>query len=238
MQNQRLKTRLTIGGLFLITFSLLTSFAEAQPRRKKRSSVRKPVVVSQPVGEPVIISRAEDFPNGGTPAAGTAPGDSVSPGTTDDNTKALLELQNRIKNLESVPKGDPDGKQKRLLLNLDILTRAEQRAEALRKQIFDLLDRENTVKTRLDVLDSEMRPESVERSLALAGSLRPEELRASRRKSLETERANLQNLLAEIQRTRSSLDVQVQKADALVERLRDRLEKEIDLALDDGKTKP
>lgn len=241
LQNLQFKARLGIACLLAVALCVFTLSATAQIRKKKKPSVRKPSVVSQPVGEPLIISRADDFSNGSTPVLVPQPINPGSPTTgvnTDDNARALLDLETRIKSLESGPKGDPDGKQKRLLLNLDILNRAEQRTEALRKQVFDLMEKENTVKTRLDVIDNDMRPESIERSVAFAGSLRPEELRASRRKSLETEKANLQNLLTEIQRTRSSLDLQVQKADAMVEKLRDRLEKEIDSALDEGKDKP
>jgi hypothetical protein len=73
----------------------------------------------------------------------------------------------------------------------------------------------------------------IERSTSLIGSRRPEEIRASRRKSLEAERANLQTLLTEIQRTRATLDISLQRADVLVEKLRTRFEKEIDAALEE-----
>jgi hypothetical protein len=66
----------------------------------------------------------------------------------------------------------------------------------------------------------------------LAGSLRPEELRDARRKSLEAERRNLQALLTEVQATRANLDQTVLRADAMVEKLRLKLEKDIDDALE------
>jgi predicted nucleic acid-binding Zn-ribbon protein len=118
-------------------------------------------------------------------------------------------------------------------LNLDILTRAEQRSESLRKQVFELLEKESSIKTKLDSLEYDLRPESIDRTTAIVGSLRPEEIRASRKKSLESERTNLQNLLTEIQRTKTRLDMDLQRSDALVERLRNKFEKEIDTALDD-----
>ena len=96
-----------------------------------------------------------------------------------------------------------------------------------------MLEKENAVKTKLDSLEWDLRPEVIERSTALIGSLRPEELRASRKKSLESERVNLQALLTEIQRARATLDQSLQRADALVEKLRNKFEKEIDTALED-----
>ncbi|HJS52632.1 MAG TPA: hypothetical protein VJ781_12085, partial [Pyrinomonadaceae bacterium] len=101
-----------------------------------------------------------------------------------------------------------------------------------------LLEKENTIKTKLEQIENDLRPESIERSLAFVGSLRPEELRAARRKSLEAERSNLQTLLVEIQRTRTSVDTNVQKADQLVDRIRVKLEADIDTSLEDKPTKP
>jgi len=128
-----------------------------------------------------------------------------------------------------------DEKQKTLLLNLDILTRAEQRSESLRKQRFELIEKENTIQTRLDQIEYDVRPEMVERSVALTGSLRPEELRENRAKSLEAEKQKLTTLLTEVQNMRASLEVSVKNADDLVERLRTKLEKDIDSAISDDK---
>jgi hypothetical protein len=59
-------------------------------------------------------------------------------------------LNARIKSLESGSRNQYDEKQKRLLLNLDILSRAESRAESLRKQLFEIVEKEATVRTRLE----------------------------------------------------------------------------------------
>jgi hypothetical protein len=89
----------------------------------------------------------------------------------------------------------------------------------------------------LDLIEVDIRPESIERSVAFAGTLRPEELRNIRKKNLEVERTNLQSLLGEIQRTKTSLELNVQKADILVDKLRLKVEKEIDAALIDDPDK-
>lgn len=127
---------------------------------------------------------------------------------------------------------DPyDERQKRLLLNLDILTRAEQRSESLRKQYFDLVEKENIANTRLAQIEFDMRPEVIERSMQMVGSMRPEELRESRRRSLDAERRNLVAMIAEIQTAKTGLSNSLQRSDQLVERLRARLEKEIEDSL-------
>ena len=58
--------------------------------------------------------------------------------------------------------------------------------------------------------------------------MKPEEIRDIRRKSLASEKANLQALLTEVQSTRSNLTFSLQKADVMVEKLRGKLEKDID----------
>lgn len=222
-----------IFALAALLLTVSTFDIDAQTRRRAKSTQPVPVVsATPPTSEPLIISRAEDFPD--EQSQPIAPPTVVSePVAAPPSTASIDDLAARIQSLESGRKKDPDQKQKRLALNLDILTKAEQRAEVLRKQLFDMIEKENTIKTRLDLIENDIRPEAIERSVAFAGSLRPEELRASKRKTLEIEKTNLQSLLTEIQRTRSNLDLNLQKADGLVERLRTKLEKEIDAALAD-----
>ncbi len=217
--------------LAILTISLTATEQNAQTTRKRGAKPRSVAVPvpSPPATEPVIISRADDFRESDTSTAEPIPQDPAEglSQPIDDTANKIKELGDRIKELEA------DQKQKRLLLNLDILTRAEQRAESLRKQNFELIEKENTVVSKLGEIESDIRPETIERTVAMAGSLRPEELREERRKKLESERKNLQSLLTEIQTTRARLDQSMQKADDLVDRLRTKLEKEIDDALID-----
>ena len=234
-------TRLAVLAT-LVTFFLVSFGAEAhgQTRKRKRTTTRttQPVLIAQPQGEPLIISRAGDFPDQNAQAIPAPTIEAVRP--VDDPTgRGIEELRARLNALESSNSKESDQKQKRLLLYLDILTKAEQRAESLRKQLFEVIEKESVIKTRLDSIDIDIRPESIEKNVAMAGSLRPEELRETRRKSLSSERANLQILLNDIQRTRSLLDQNLQRADSLVERLRTKLDKDIDDVLaDDPDQKP
>jgi hypothetical protein len=231
---ERLLSRALSFAFVLVAVALVAADSEAQTNRRS-TPIPAPTATPQP-SEPMIISRADEFPDNNPQAIPPDPNEQRTGGVDAASLLTLEQLGNRIKNLESgqkVEKPDPDQKQKRLLLNLDILTRAEQRSESLRKQVFELLEKESSIKTKLDSLEYDLRPESIDRTTAIVGSLRPEEIRASRKKSLESERTNLQNLLTEIQRTKTRLDMDLQRSDALVERLRNKFEKEIDTALDD-----
>lgn len=219
--------------------TLFLSEGAAQTVRKPKTKNR--VAKIQPTPTPVqaipeIISRADDF-TGENQTVETTPTQTQTVETNDeklDQTNSRVkDSSSRLKNLEANRKDTYEEKQKRLLLNLDILTRAEQRAETLRKQMFEMIEKENAIKTRLDNIENDIRPEMIDRQVAFAGSLRPEELRDMRKKSLDSEKRNLQNLLTDIQNTRANLETNVQKADQLVEKLRFKLEKDIDDALAD-----
>jgi hypothetical protein len=114
-------------------------------------------------------------------------------------------------------------KQTRISLNLDLLTRAEQRAEMLRKQLLELIEKETTLKSRAVQIEEDMRPENIERTTNLAGTTRPAELREARRKVLDTERRGVASLLNQIAEGRDRLEDDVRQADLLVSRLRQRL---------------
>lgn len=184
---------------------------------------------------PQIVSRADDFPSNDQ-IISPEPID-IQSGTLDEKIeevgKRLKELGKRLSTLESSKENQYDQMQKRLLLNLDILTRSEQRSETLRKQLFELIEKENEIRAKLDQIEIQIRPEVIERVVSSAGSLRPEELREQRRKSLELERESLTSLLGEISTNKVNLQTNVEKSDQLVEKLRTKLEKEIDEALID-----
>lgn len=208
-----------------IAFGLVLSASAAAFAQNDKPKV-KPLATPPPVlSGAEIISRASEQVIEVPVTTRTAERPAEKATVTEPGVAELLE---RIKKLESTQAATYDEKQKRLLLNLDILTRAEQRSESLRKQVFEMIEKENVVKGRLDQLQFESRPEMIERTLQLAGSMKPEEIRENRRKMLAAEIANLNTLLAEIQSTRSNLSANLLKAEQMVEKLRSKLEKDID----------
>ena len=223
---------LKYGGLILLATAALGSTAETyaqNPRSTPKPLATPPRVVTGAE----IISRADELY---TPTV-TVPSENAEAKPASESAE-IRELLDRIKKLEAgrqtdagSKKADPDEVQKRMLLNLDIITRAEQRSESLRKQLFEMIEKENTVRGRIEQISFEMRPEMIERSLHLAGSMKPEEVRENRRKSLAAERDNLQALLTEIQTTRTTVNANLQRSEVLVEKLRTKLEKDIDDAL-------
>lgn len=121
---------------------------------------------------------------------------------------------------------------KKVVTNLDLLAHAEQRAEVLRKQLIELIEKETAYKIRMGQFDEDLRPENIERAMIGVGGTRTAEARDIRRRGLENEKKGVDNLLSVTVQSRIRLEEDVRQADLLVTRLRQRLfpliEKEID----------
>lgn len=224
--------------LSVLIAALGVSTAAGQTKKKKKRTTSPAVrTLPAPSGDASVVSRADEYQILGSVPDEPTGSRVSSPADSDATTRSLDDLRDRIRALEAVRSKDPDAKEKRLSLSLDIVTRAEQRSDGLRKQLFEMIEKENTISGRLDQIEVELRPEAIDRIVNTQGSLRPEELRDMRRKSLTSEKANLQSLLTEVQRNKAAIQLNLDKADQLVEKLRSRLEKEIDAALagDEGK---
>lgn len=127
----------------------------------------------------------------------------------------------------------PTTRQGRLAASLAILNQTEQRAELLRRQLMEMLEKEAFYRNRLIQIDESSRPESIDRTLALVGTTTSTtDLRDTRRRVLDNERNGVLGLLNQASQSRVRLDEDVKQADALVAKLRQRLlpliEKEID----------
>jgi hypothetical protein len=135
----------------------------------------------------------------------------------------LREISDKVLAPGANQSGSANDKQNPISLNLALLTQAEQRAELLRKQLLELIEKETSLKSRLVQIDEDMRPESIERTLNLYGTTRTAELRDARRRVLENDRKGFESLLNLATQSRLRLDDDVKQADLLVFKLRQRL---------------
>ncbi len=145
----------------------------------------------------------------------------------------LREITEKVFSPEAVKaEGGPAGKQSPLAQNLDILSKAEQRAETMRRQLLEMTEKETVYRTRIMQLDDDMRSDSIDRSLSGIGTTRTPELRELRRRQLDNERRGVEILLGAATSSRVRLEDDLKHADLLVARIRQRLlpiiEREID----------
>ena len=152
--------------------------------------------------------------------------------------KSLQTLNNRLQAISDELLG-PEKKEdksvdtvRKVTTNLDLLTHAEERAEVLRKQLIELIEKETAYKSRLAQFDEDLRPENIERSMADIGGTRTAELRDQRRRVLENDKKGVESILNITVQSRIRLEEDVRQADLLVSKLRQRLFPLIDREID------
>jgi len=111
----------------------------------------------------------------------------------------------------------------RTLIDMERLTRAEQRAESLRAQQLDTESKLADAQSKLDQIEYQLRPENIERAAGY-GTVHPEEAREARRRQLESEKSRVLAQVKILETSRARLETSVATADAEVDTLRQRIE--------------
>ncbi len=211
--------------------------ADAQTRRRRtRRTTPRPVVTNPPiapVGEEQtpgadterIISTADEA-SGDTEVTAGASGakPTKTAKTTDEREmqKTINALSNQVKGLSD--KMDQKHETDKALLDMERLTRAEQRSESLRTQQLDVETKLAEAQSKLEQTEFSLKPENIERSAAGYGTTRPEEARDARRRALENERARLQAQIRILETSRTRLEQALINADLEVDALRRKME--------------
>jgi hypothetical protein len=241
-----MRSRSIIHRLFLlvILFTLALCFVEAsaQQRRTRRSRrVTNPVSsgttrtntgtsapTQTPATDPTIISTADEQSGGGsaTSGAGARTGTRNGSASIEEEHDSMRNRMNRLSRqvttlTEKLTKME---EQQRTLVDLERLSRAEQRAEALRAQLRDVAMKEADLQARADQLDYDVKPENIERTTSMTGSVHPEEARDARRRQLENERTRVRSQLDLMTQSRTRLESSIITADAEADRIRQRLD--------------
>jgi hypothetical protein len=211
----------------------------ASPQRasRRRRRTPRPVITNPAITpaeeqttsptDPQIISTAEENPT----AEATAPVESsrkkkkkTAPATPDDMQRTINALSNQVNRLTD--KLTQMQANERSLLDMERLTRAEQRAESLRGQQLETETKLADLQSQLDQLEYALKPENIERVTSGYGTTRPEEARDSRRRQLEGEKSRLQAQVRILETSRARLETAVANADAEVDLLRRRLQQQ------------
>lgn len=152
-------------------------------------------------------------------------------------SKSVQNFNNSIKELLEklmVGKGvQLTERQQKLLLGFEVLNRAEQRVEILQKFQIELAQKEGEVKTRMGQVEEASFPDSINRSVAVIGTTRGEEMREGRRQTLDSERRSLQNLLAQIRRNLLQTNEELRQAEIFVNNLRKKVLPQIEAEISD-----
>lgn len=132
-------------------------------------------------------------------------------------TKQLKEF---VEKFEKVGGMNFTEKQQRLVLGMEMLVRAEQRITAWQKYQIELVEKQGETRAKLAGIEIELRPERIDRSVQFEGTTRTEELRESRRTTLQAERQSLTALMSQIENSLREANDTLRESQALAYRLR------------------
>ena len=253
-------SKIFISLCLILTFCLIEG--EAQTRRKRtrrpaRPAAPKPVITNPPIapsttpapnsdnvaatGDVKIISTADQTtePSDATETKKPKTATGSTQGSEDDMQQTITNLSNQVNRLNDklTQMQDDD----RYQLEMERLTRAEQRAEQLRMQLIDVQSKIADLESQLEGIEYGLRPENIERSMATFGSTRPEEARQARQRQLENERNRVKAQLRILQTSLSRLEVSSANADSEVDLLRAKLQQrrdQMEINAASGESKP
>lgn len=239
----RLSRPIVISLVAFLALGVWLDEANVQRRRVKRSRrATNPVVTQTVLPTPVpstqstdvkIISTADQQANDQNSSRKSGQS-SASPRRTnrprteepeedpDAMRRTVSELSTQVTKLTD--KLSQMEQQQRTLVDMERLSRAEVRAEALRTQLRDVQEKEGAWQSRLEQLDFSLKPDNIERSVSTYGSTRPEEAREARRRQLEGEKTRARTQIDLLAQSRQRLETAVINADLEVDKLRRRLE--------------
>src|SRR4030095_5166394 len=233
----RISTNLLLASFLVLMLCVVDSAAQTKKKRSSRTRkapVAKPVITNPDIASPPeangdikIISTADQ-----TSTEGEASSDSVqtkktaADNSSEDVKQSITNLSNQVNRLNDKLSEMHDDE--RYQLDMERLTRAEQRAEQVRSQLIDTQSKIADIESKLEDVEYALKPENIERVTTGMGTLRPEEVRESRKRQLENERSRLQAQLKILENGKNRLEVSSANADAEVDNLRAKLQQKRD----------
>lgn len=231
-----------VAAFLLVTCCIVEADAQTKKKRTRRSTkpaAPKPVITNPPIApaeetapatsDVKIISTAEGTQ--ADPTQSPEPAPTASPvkkegASPEDMQKTINSLSNQVERLNN-KLGDMQ-EDERYHLDMERLTRAEQRAEQLRAQLLDTESKIADVESKLEQIEYAIKPENIERATQGYGSVRPEEARETRRRQLETERSRARQQLKILETSKARLETASTSADQEVDTLRAKLQQRRD----------
>ena len=220
-------------ALFLVTGLLLVDTNAQKRKRKRRPSA--PRITNPEIYQPPPVENSNSNNSGETTPSSVNSNSNQPAEDPESMKKTIRTLSNQVDKLSD--KLSQMEESQRSLVDLERLSRAEQRSSQLRAEQRDVQAKIGELEVRFEEVEFALKPENVERATAVYGTTRPEELRAQRRKQLETERERVQKQLEQLRASEIRLQQSIATSDAEVERLQKKLDAADRSAIENAKIK-
>ena len=236
MHSKFFRVAVLVLVVLLVALGAIDVSAKTRRKRRQRPSRRarvvRPVVTNPtiappgseqatgPDGEKIISTADQPATEGATDESGT-PKPRQPKTSPDDMQQTINQLSTQVDRLTDKLSQMQETERQRM--DMEMLTRAEQRAESLRSQQVDVESKLADLQAKLDQVEYQLRPENIEQAAGY-GTVHPEEAREARRKQLENERSRLQAQIKILETSRTRLEQALRTADAEVDSLRRKIE--------------
>jgi chromosome segregation ATPase len=215
--------------VFLAGFLFIDSSAQKR-RRKTRRRPSAPQITNPEIYQPP----AND--NSNSNATDSANVNATQPTEDPDSIKKTIRgLSDQVDRLNQ-KLGQVEQSQQSMV-DLERLSRAEQRSAQLRSELRDVQQKKGDLEAHLEDVEYALKPENIERATAGYGTTRPEDVREQRRKQLASERDRVRKQLAEFQASEDRLQQAIATSDAEVDRLQKKLDAADRTDIENAKTR-
>jgi DNA repair exonuclease SbcCD ATPase subunit len=229
--------KVVLASVLVLSVCLIGAGAQKKKKRSRRTTkpaAAKPVITNPQIAPPTasdtsgdvkIISTADQNnteTEQSTDSLHLQKSKSASPDQKEDMQQTITTLSNQVNRLtDKLTQMQEDD---RYQLDMERLTRAEQRAEQIRSQLIDTQSKMADLDAKLEQIDYALKPENIDKAAQGMGTVHPEEARDSRKRQLENEKSRLQAQLKILETSKSRLEVSQANADAEVDNLRAKLQ--------------
>ena len=222
-----------VALLLLLAFMLVDTSAQKRKRRRRSSAPR---ITNPEIYQPPANDNSNSNSSGDENNNSNANANSNNANEDPESMKRTIRtLSNQVDKLNDKLNSMEQSQQS--LVDLERLSRAEQRSAQLRAELRDVQAKKSDLEAHLEDLDYALKPENIERATQGYGTTRPEEVREQRRKQLESERQRTQTQLDQLRGSEDRLNQAIATSDAEIDRLQKKMDAADRAAIENAKTK-
>ena len=228
---------IVVFAIVLLTGLLADSAAQKRKRTKRRPAapqITNPEIYQPSPGEESNTNNSNS--SAGTNTNANANANSSQPEDSESMKRTIRTLSNQVDKLND-KLNDMQASQQSMV-DLERLSRAEQRSSQLRTELRDVQSKKADLEAHLEQVEFDLKPENIERAVAGYGTTRPEDLRAQRKKQLESERSRTQQQLEQLTASVSRIEQALATSEVEVDRLQKKLEAADKAAIQNAQASP
>jgi len=227
----------SIRKLIIVVFAivvmtgLLVDSAAQKKRKRTRRRPSAPRITNPEIYQPSPSDNSNSNSSDNSAASNTNANSNEDP---ESMKRTIHTLSNQVDKLNDKLNEMQTSQQS--MVDLERLSRAEQRSSQLRTELRDVQAKKLDLESHLIQVEYDLKPENIERAAAGYGTTRPEELRAQRQKQLESDRTRTRQQIDQLTSSEGRIQQAIATSDLEVERLQKKLDAADKAAIQNAQT--